>query len=274
MKRGGPDHPKVHALAACLGIERWGAVGILESLFHWAAAYTPEGDVGRWGPQKLAIGIHWEGKPEELQAALIESGWLEVGPSGAVIIHGWSEHSDDAVNMKLARARSWFADGQPPKVNRLSGKERADAEAFYRAHEPVHTEPDARKRAHDGARTALPSPSPPMPSHSSPSQAKPCEHAEGSEFSHIKNEDDARAHLEAVGINGVALAKLSPLVTAKRVREIWIGLNGSVRNKPSVLIAALASEFGVDISKRTLSAETRAAVASIENRRRQLGVKR
>jgi hypothetical protein len=37
MKRGTPDHPKVHPLAEALGVRRPVVLGHLELLFHFAA---------------------------------------------------------------------------------------------------------------------------------------------------------------------------------------------------------------------------------------------
>lgn len=158
MKRGGPDHPKVHALAAALGVERWGAVGILESLFHWTANYSPDGNIGRWGDDMIAKGLGWLAEPKRLIEALISTGWVESGEACTRRVHGWCEHADDATNMKLARARMTFACGCFPKLSRLPKHEKTAAEAFYkgRAH-GVHTACVNRV-------TSPPLPSPPLPS--------------------------------------------------------------------------------------------------------------
>ena len=55
MKRNTLAHPKVGKLARALEVERWGAIGILESLWCWAGRYAPRGDVGRWDPEDLAV---------------------------------------------------------------------------------------------------------------------------------------------------------------------------------------------------------------------------
>ena len=54
MKRGTPDHPKTLELADRLGLERWGAVGLLECLWHFAAHYAKRGDVGRFSDEAIA----------------------------------------------------------------------------------------------------------------------------------------------------------------------------------------------------------------------------
>lgn len=108
MKRGGPSHPKTDELAAILGVERWGAVGILESLFHWASTYARRGDVGRHRDAAIAKGIGWEGDPAALVAALRESGWFDVCcTEHRLRIHDWPEHADQSVH----RCREVLTDG-------------------------------------------------------------------------------------------------------------------------------------------------------------------
>lgn len=159
MKRGGPDHPKVHALAAALGIDRWGAVGILECLFHWTAAYAPDGGIGKWSDEAIATGIGWVGDARSLLSALETTGWVDRAHDPCTRrVHGWSDHADDATHMKLARARLTFADGSEPKLTRLPKHEKTAAIAFYKARaHAVHTPCVNRV-------TSPPLPSPPLPS--------------------------------------------------------------------------------------------------------------
>jgi hypothetical protein len=71
--------------------------------------------------------------PGELMRALAPSGWLDRHAEHRYVVHGWAEHCEDAVNMRLARTRQFFADGQAPKLVRLGGKERETAEMFYKS---------------------------------------------------------------------------------------------------------------------------------------------
>lgn len=96
MKRGGPAHPKTLALAAILGIERWGAVGIVESLAHFAMAYSRRGDIGRHRDAAIAEGIGWRGEPARLIEALVESGFLDTCPCHRLRIHDWPHNADQA----------------------------------------------------------------------------------------------------------------------------------------------------------------------------------
>ena len=48
MKRGTIDHPKTLQLASVLKIRLLEAVGLLESLWHWTAKYSPRGNIGQY----------------------------------------------------------------------------------------------------------------------------------------------------------------------------------------------------------------------------------
>lgn len=97
MKRGGPQHPKTLTLAAKLEIERWGAVGIVESLCHFAMQYARRGDIGRHPDAAIAEGIGWRGEPEKLISGLVEAGFLDRCPCHRLRIHDWPHHADQAL---------------------------------------------------------------------------------------------------------------------------------------------------------------------------------
>ena len=103
MKRGGPNHPKTFALAEALGIRRFAAVGLLEMLFHVAAQYAPEGDIGRYSDKRIAGALAWEGNSQKLLSALVATGWVDTHPGVGWVVHGWSEHADKAVRLRLHR---------------------------------------------------------------------------------------------------------------------------------------------------------------------------
>lgn len=109
MKRGTPDHPKTAALAQALDVHRLTAIGLLEQLWHWTARYAPRGDIGRWPAQTIAQGLYWDGEPEKLERALIDSGWLDEDPEHRLLVHDWAQHADDAVKKSLARHKMDFA---------------------------------------------------------------------------------------------------------------------------------------------------------------------
>jgi hypothetical protein len=87
-----------------LGIRRAHAVGHLELLFHFAAEFAPEGDVGRFSDKRIAAALDWGGAPGKLVSALVESGWLDPHPTARLVVHGWAEHADHTTLQKLSRA--------------------------------------------------------------------------------------------------------------------------------------------------------------------------
>lgn len=98
MKRGTPDHPKTHDLAAALDLDRWGAVGLLECLFHFTAQYAKRGDIGRRSDAAIARGIGWGGKPEALVDAFVRAGWLDRCCCHRLRVHDWTDHCDQTVS--------------------------------------------------------------------------------------------------------------------------------------------------------------------------------
>ena len=104
MKRGTPEHPKTVRLSRILEIEQWGAVGILEALWHFCARYAIQGDVGRWSNQEIADGLGWHGRhgtADQLIAALVQSRWLDECQTHRLIVHDWADHCDESCRKTL-----------------------------------------------------------------------------------------------------------------------------------------------------------------------------
>jgi len=97
MKPGTPMHPKMRALAQALGLEAWGAVGVLESLWQWTALYAPEGDIGRHTDAVIAAGIGWQRSASELIDALLMTRWLDPDQQCRVVVHDWRDHLHNGV---------------------------------------------------------------------------------------------------------------------------------------------------------------------------------
>lgn len=108
MRRGGPQHPKVALLAAALGVPRAHAVGLLECLWHWTAAYAPRGDVGRHADAAIATGAGWEGEATTFLETLQRCGLLEADPQYRYVVHNWHRHADQSVQRVLTRRGEWF----------------------------------------------------------------------------------------------------------------------------------------------------------------------
>lgn len=123
MKRGTPDHPKMKALTRTLGVCRAHAVGTLEMLWHFTAAYAPEGSLAKFTPDEIAESVTWVQDPSKLIEALRATEWLD----DDMFIHDWPLHCEDATHMKLARAGHYFACGCSPSSSRLPAAEKHKA---------------------------------------------------------------------------------------------------------------------------------------------------
>jgi hypothetical protein len=108
MKRGTPNHRKMHELAKYLNLPLYGAVGIMEMLWHFAGQQTPEGDIGRLADRQIAAAVDWNKKPEALVKALVDSRWLDPNETYRLIIHDWPEHVEYEVARKLLHDKKDF----------------------------------------------------------------------------------------------------------------------------------------------------------------------
>jgi hypothetical protein len=131
MKREAVGHTKMKRLCRRLDIPLWQGVGLMESLWHLTARETPRGDIGKLSNEDIALAIDYRGDEDKLIEALCGAGWVDSDSEERLVIHDWHEHADDAVNMKLARSRQFFAGGIHPKISKLPFQEKQSAEQFY-----------------------------------------------------------------------------------------------------------------------------------------------
>ena len=108
MKRGAPRHPKTLALASILKTKRHSAVGLLEMLWHFAAEFAHEGDIGKFSDASIAAALDWDGASSILIDALIETGWVERCRCHRLRIHDWPDHADQTVERILKRKNKGF----------------------------------------------------------------------------------------------------------------------------------------------------------------------
>jgi hypothetical protein len=101
VKRGTIEHPKMTRLAKLLDVERWGAVGIMESLWHFASRHAMQGNIGKWSDEEIASAVAWSGEASVLITALLSAGWLDRSKRHRLLIHDWKDHADDAVRKTL-----------------------------------------------------------------------------------------------------------------------------------------------------------------------------
>jgi hypothetical protein len=85
-------HPKIRRFARVAGINIPTAIGHMHLLWWWAMDYAQNGDITRYTPCDIADAIFWEGEPEALFNALIDSGFLD-SLDGSTVIHDWHEYA-------------------------------------------------------------------------------------------------------------------------------------------------------------------------------------
>jgi hypothetical protein len=108
MKRGTPDHPKTRALARDLNISLWGAVGLLEMLWHFTAQHAPDGGIGRYSDAEIAKGVAWGGQGVRLGSAWGRHGWVDPCICHRLRVHDWPDHADQTVRRYLLKHNKWF----------------------------------------------------------------------------------------------------------------------------------------------------------------------
>lgn len=110
MKLNTIQHPKLLRLRRRLAVPTWGAVGVLESLWHLTAQHAKDGAIGRtFSNEDIANSIGWDGDPDQFVAALVDSGWLDRCDLNRLVVHDWADHCPDFVRGNLGRTRSSFA---------------------------------------------------------------------------------------------------------------------------------------------------------------------
>jgi len=117
MKRTALDNPKIDALCHALNVQRWGAIGILESLWHFTAKHAVQGDIGRWSDRDLARFVGWTRGDSRLIAGLLATKWLDSDPIHRLLVHDWAEHCDQSVRKTLVNRGLAFAVPNTPFRN-------------------------------------------------------------------------------------------------------------------------------------------------------------
>ena len=101
--RAVPDHPKFADLKARLGKSRYATLGVLESVWHFAGRFTPQGNIGKYDDAAIEAWIEWDGNPGECIAALIGAKWLDPDAIHRILVHDWAKHADKATKNSNAR---------------------------------------------------------------------------------------------------------------------------------------------------------------------------
>lgn len=103
MKSNTPELLKFKRLQRRLGLSLAQTVGTLELLWIATTKNTPEGDIGRYSDEDIAIACDWASDPETLITALVECGWLDRNEEYRLLVHDWADHAPNYVHGFLSR---------------------------------------------------------------------------------------------------------------------------------------------------------------------------
>ena len=103
MNHDTPANPKFAALQTVLGLARYEAVGVLESIWIMTRTSLPQGNIGLYSNIRIAASIGWTGDPDALIDGLVETGWLDLHPEHRLVVHGWAEHAPQYLKRRLNR---------------------------------------------------------------------------------------------------------------------------------------------------------------------------
>lgn len=110
------DHPKFTHLKHLLGMKKYEALGLLESLWHFTGKYAPQGNVGKFSDTEIEIWLEWGGKAGAAIQALVDSRWLDRDGVHRLVVHDWQRHADDATRKALSRNKLEFVSPTPESV--------------------------------------------------------------------------------------------------------------------------------------------------------------
>lgn len=133
MKHSTPQLLKFQRLQRRLGESKRGLVGMLELLWHGTATQAPQGDIGRFSNEEIAILVDWEGDHDQLVESLVETGWLDRCSKHRLVVHDWSQHAPNWVRMLVKKRDLSFSEAS----------QEASAEASAEASQEASTEASA-----------------------------------------------------------------------------------------------------------------------------------
>jgi hypothetical protein len=117
MKAGTLESMKFKRLMRRLNESLRSTAGLLEVLWQRACRDCPRGDLGRFENEEIAIMADYDGDPDDLVAALTETGWLDASEEHRLVIHDWHEHAPNYVKGVVSRRGGFVTQGTLPKVD-------------------------------------------------------------------------------------------------------------------------------------------------------------
>lgn len=116
MKANTPELMKFKRLQRKLNESKRGIVGLLESMWIETAKNCPQGDIGRFTNEEIAIMVDWDGDPDLLVATLVECRWLDACSLCRLVVHDWDDHCPTYVKGGLAKQGKDIAIAVTPEV--------------------------------------------------------------------------------------------------------------------------------------------------------------
>lgn len=110
MKHSTPQLLKFQRLQRRLGETKRGLVGLLELLWHGTATQAPQGDIGKFSNEEIAILVDWEGDYDQLVDALVDTGWLDRCSKHRLVVHDWGQHAPNWVRMLVKKRDLSFSE--------------------------------------------------------------------------------------------------------------------------------------------------------------------
>lgn len=119
-----------------LGVPTWGAIGILESLWHFAQRFAPRGDIGKFTDDDIAADLEWKDDCTKLIDTLVECGWLDRCETHRLLIHDWADHCDRTVKKYLTDNNLDFA-----KLSVRTSAHSVRTDGYSELHPPSQAKP-------------------------------------------------------------------------------------------------------------------------------------
>lgn len=169
MKHQVPESMKFRKLQRKLGLSKKDTVSTLELLWISTQKNCPQGDIGRFTNEEIAIECEWEGDADELVEALTEVRWLDPCADHRLLIHDWEDHAPGWIKRQLKRhGKSILTPSSRPSVTRDADEPTtrppiAPRDAQEATRNPTQPNPKKPNPTDAGASCSEPSATPPVP---------------------------------------------------------------------------------------------------------------
>lgn len=73
-------------------------------LWEWAADFALFGDIGKHDDETIAAAVEWEGDPQILIDALVDTGWVDrTNNKSRLVLHDWRDGCEAWVSKRISR---------------------------------------------------------------------------------------------------------------------------------------------------------------------------